>query len=80
MKRKRSTNVLSGSKKKRHDYSDSNDEEDYDIAVAGVMKVCSVVRAVERPANLSTSLISPSLAKICQQRFTTVSPKSTEIS
>ena len=39
IKRKRSTNGLSTSKKKRQSYEDSTDDEDYDIAVAGVMKV-----------------------------------------
>ncbi|CAO1605066.1 NAD-dependent histone deacetylase sir2 [Xanthoria calcicola] len=38
IKRKRSTNGLSTSKKKRQSYEDSTDDEDYDIAVAGVMK------------------------------------------
>lgn len=40
IKRKRSTNVFPSSKKKRQSYEDSTDDEDYDIAVAGVMKVC----------------------------------------
>ncbi|KAI4245479.1 MAG: hypothetical protein L6R40_002540 [Gallowayella cf. fulva] len=38
IKRKRSTNVFPSSKKKRQSYEDSTDDEDYDIAVAGVMK------------------------------------------
>ncbi|KAL8712291.1 MAG: hypothetical protein Q9220_003442 [cf. Caloplaca sp. 1 TL-2023] len=38
LKRKRSTNGFSVAKKKRQDYEDSTDDEDYDIAVAGVMK------------------------------------------
>lgn len=38
MKRKRNTNGQS--KRKRYDYEDSSDEEDHDIKVAGVMKVC----------------------------------------
>lgn len=40
IKRKRSSNGILGSKKKRHEYDDSTDDESYDIAVAGVMKVC----------------------------------------
>lgn len=39
IKRKRSTNGLSTSKKKRQSYEDSTDDEDYDVVVAGVMKV-----------------------------------------
>ena len=38
MKRKRSSNGL-GKAKRRADYEDSTDEDDYDIAAAGVMKV-----------------------------------------
>lgn len=38
MKRKRNTNGQA--KRKRYDYEDSSDEEDYNIKVAGVMKVC----------------------------------------
>lgn len=38
IKRKRSMNGLPSNKKKRQSYEDSTDEEDYDIAVAGVMK------------------------------------------
>ena len=38
MKRKRSSNGQS--KRKRYSYEDSSDEEDYNIKVAGVMKVC----------------------------------------
>ena len=38
-KRKRGLNSSFGSKKKRRDYEDSTDDEGYDIAVAGVMKV-----------------------------------------
>ena len=38
IKRKRSMNGLALSKKKRQNYEDSTDDEDYDIAVAGVMK------------------------------------------
>ena len=40
MKRKRSSNGHAHSKKRREDYEDSTDDEDYEIAVAGVMKVC----------------------------------------
>lgn len=39
MKRKRSSNGTSSSKKKRQEYEDSTDDEDYDITMAGVMKV-----------------------------------------
>ena len=39
IKRKRSSNGLPKGKKKRQEYEDSTDDEDYDIAVAGVMKV-----------------------------------------
>lgn len=39
LKRKRSSAGLPKSKKKREVYEDSTDEEDYDITVAGVMKV-----------------------------------------
>ena len=40
LKRKRSSNgTLTSNKKKRQDYEDSSDEEDYEIAIAGVMKV-----------------------------------------
>lgn len=39
IKRKRSSNGMLSSKKKRDQYEDSTDDEDYDIAVAGVMKV-----------------------------------------
>ena len=39
VKRKKSSNGNSHSKRKREDYEDSTDEENYDIAVAGVMKV-----------------------------------------
>lgn len=38
IKRKRSTNGVPSSKKKRQSYEDSTDDEEYDIAVAGVMK------------------------------------------
>ena len=38
MKRKRSSNGQS--KRKRYSYEDSSDEEDYNIKVGGVMKVC----------------------------------------
>lgn len=38
LKRKRSHAGIPKAKKKRQDYEDSTDEEDYDIAVAGVMK------------------------------------------
>ncbi|KAL9604543.1 MAG: hypothetical protein Q9219_000508 [cf. Caloplaca sp. 3 TL-2023] len=38
VKRKRSMNGLPSSKKKRQSYEDSTDDEDYDIAVVGVMK------------------------------------------
>ncbi|KAL8839494.1 MAG: hypothetical protein Q9170_001717 [Blastenia crenularia] len=38
IKRKRSMNGLPSSKKKRQSYEDSTDDEEYDIAVAGVMK------------------------------------------
>lgn len=41
LKRKRSSNGLLR-KKKRQDYEDSTDDEDYDIAVAGVMKVSTL--------------------------------------
>lgn len=41
IKRKRSSNGMLSSKKKREQYEDSTDDEDYDIAVAGVMKVRS---------------------------------------
>ena len=44
IKRKRSSNGISSSKKKHQDYEDSTDDEDYDIAVAGVMKVCCFQR------------------------------------
>lgn len=39
IKRKRSKNGLPTSKKNRQSYEDSTDDEEYDIAVAGVMKV-----------------------------------------
>lgn len=39
IKRKRSSNGMLSSKKKRDEFEDSTDDEDYDIAVAGVMKV-----------------------------------------
>lgn len=39
IKRKRSSGVLPKGKKMRREYEDSTDDEDYDIAVAGVMKV-----------------------------------------
>ncbi|MCJ1223623.1 NAD-dependent histone deacetylase sir2 [Toensbergia leucococca] len=38
LKRKRTSNSTSSSKKKRNDYEDGFSEEDYDIATAGVMK------------------------------------------
>lgn len=41
LKRKRSSNGSSKSRKNRQSYEDSTDDEDDDIAVAGVMKVCS---------------------------------------
>lgn len=41
IKRARSSNRIPKSKKNRQDYEDSTDDEDYDIAVAGVMKVSS---------------------------------------
>lgn len=43
VKRKRSSNGP-GSRKKRHDFGDSSDSEDDDLAVAGVMKVWSICR------------------------------------
>lgn len=39
IKRKRSLGGLPKGKKMRKEYEDSTDDEDYDIAVAGVMKV-----------------------------------------
>ena len=42
MKRKRSSNGQS--KRNRHKFDDSSDEEDYAIKVAGVMKVCQLIR------------------------------------
>lgn len=42
LKRKRSSNGTSHSKpRKKEKYEDSTDDEDYDIAVAGIMKVCA---------------------------------------
>jgi NAD-dependent histone deacetylase SIR2 len=41
IKRKRSSHGMPNSKKKREEYENSTDDEDYDIAVAGVMKVPS---------------------------------------
>lgn len=43
IKRKRSSGGIQKSKKMRKEYEDSTDDEDYDIAVAGVMKVRSHV-------------------------------------
>lgn len=43
LKRKRSSNSTTHSKsRKREKYEDSSDNEDYDIAVAGIMKVCTM--------------------------------------
>lgn len=39
MKRKRSSNGVSKNKRVRKDYEDSTDDEDFDISIAGVMKV-----------------------------------------
>lgn len=39
IKRKRSSGGLPKGKKMRREFEDSTDDEDYDIAVAGVMKV-----------------------------------------
>ena len=44
LKRKRSSNGSTGARKKRQSYEDSTDDEDEDIAVAGVMKVDFTVR------------------------------------
>lgn len=39
LKRKRNSSGISRSKRKRENYEDSTDSEDYDVAAAGVMKV-----------------------------------------
>ena len=64
-KRKRSSDGSTKSRKKRQSYEDSIDEEDDNIIVAGVMKVCRIL-ARSRVAFTDSrySLISPSLAKI----------------
>ena len=46
LKRKRSSNGSSNSKRKKKDYEDSSDDGDYDIAVAGVMKVRAIPRSL----------------------------------
>ena len=42
LKRKRSSNGTSSSKRRKNDYEDSSDSEGYEITVAGVMKVQAV--------------------------------------
>jgi NAD-dependent SIR2 family protein deacetylase len=42
MKRKRSSNGTQKKSRKKNDFEDSSDEEDYDIPTPGVMKVCTV--------------------------------------
>lgn len=79
LKRKRNSSGISRTKRKRENYEDSTDSEDYDVAAAGVMKVFALRLCwqTKECTKIYHSRTSPSLAKVFPKPSMTASQNTT---